>query len=482
MHTASGSRFLPNEIQRDIISQLELSSLKAIRLASKNLAVIGAEYLLPEVHLLYRTVSLERLGLISRHPIISQHVTTLFYEADRLEDFGNRDGWAEYLIESQKRARRPLVPPFAAAPELWAKYCGGPGTGDESRPYSYSELELARGWANYLDILAEQEDIAARNLDHDQIARAILCFPKLSHIYLSVRAKTRPHSNALILSYAPGLVLPPDELALELYDDPDEPTGFRQCTSLSLFTPKKRDLRSPLDTCTQQAMLRTLHICDVSWKIFSATWPAQQAVYKTVMAHVTDVKVLLDVCQRPYLSSIDELECRRFFVETGALRTFLTAAPMLEKLHVEFNICLYFQMLSLSSLVGDGEFTWKALREVSFLVNAREYELIAFFTRHKKTLRKLTIGTGLTLCGPKASVATLLPRMRDAVEWEEITMAGELFVASSKKSWYLGMPGDNGCVPPEDAGYEAEPMRAGQAVNDFLMRRSSINPFQLSSE
>ena len=475
MRAASGNHFLPYEIQRDIIGRLELPSLKALRLASQTLAAIGAEYLLPEVHLLFRKASLERLELISRHPIISQHVTALIYDADRGE-LQERWKWANHLTESHLRARRPLGAPFDAAPELWPEY--------ESLPHVYSKDETCRGWANYLDILTEQQDITTRNLD-DQVARAISCFPKLSHIYLSIGAKTRPHSNALILSYAPGLVLPLRDWFLDAYNA--EPNGLHQFTSLSLFTPERSDLPSPLNKCMHPAALRTLHIGKVTWKIFSATWPAQQAAYQTLMAQVTDVNLSLNVSQPwpqvdPGAALQDEANCRRFFLETEALRIFLMAAPMLEKFHVEFNHCYMgskMQIVDLKSLVGDvGEFTWKSLREVDFQVNTGMEELIDFLTRHQKTLRKLTMSDGLTLLGPDVSVATLLSHIRDAVEWEDVLMAGSLFVKGLDKWWYFGMPGDGDYVPEDSFGYEEEPMKSMQAVREFLMRKSEVNPFE----
>ena len=93
-------------------------------------------------------------------------------------------------------------------------------------------------------------------------------------------------------------------------------------------------------------------------------------------------------------------------------------------------------------MVGDGDFTCKALRDVRFAVRAEEDELIAFFSRHEKTMRRLNMDRGLTLLGPGASMATLLPRMRDAVQWESIDIWGVLYVASSGKKWYLGSPVD----------------------------------------
>lgn len=261
-----------------------------------------------------------------------------------------------------------------------------------------------------------------------------------------------------------------------------EPGGFRRFTSLllALFAPKKGDPRCPLATCTQQVALRTLHIGAVSWKVFGTTWPAQQALYETAMAQVTDVKLLLDVGSPPdeegnddipVSAEMDKRECRRFFNGTGALRTFLTAAPMLEKLHIEFIVRPSFPILDLRSLVGDGEFVWKALRECKFHVNAREDQLIAFLTRHKTTLRRLTMDLGLTLLGRGSSPGTLLPRMRDAVQWEEITLLGSLRIMGTEKRWLLSKED----LPPTRA------MSLADEVNSFLMRRSDVNPFNLRS-
>lgn len=269
--------------------------------------------------------------------------------------------------------------------------------------------------------------------------------------------------------------------------DPYEPAGVRQFTSLmlALCTPEKRDPCSPLDKCTQPIALRTFHMGAVSWKVFSETWPAQQALYQNAMANVTNLKLLLDVgrkkavhrprgCIRRVSSVKEANDCRRFFKDTGALRTFLMAAPKLEKLHVEFDINDWLRGLGLCDLVGDGEFTWKALREVNSAINMQEEELIAFLTRHKKTLKRLIMGRGLTLIRPgasfPASAATLLSRMRDAVEWEEISVGKWLGIVRS------ALPRHD-FIDLGQAVNELKTVESGPRVQDFLMRRSDVNPF-----
>ena len=80
------------------------------------------------------------------------------------------------------------------------------------------------------------------------------------------------------------------------------------------------------------------------------------------------------------------------------------------------------EFLDFCDVVGDGEFTWKALREVNLAVNTNEEELITFLIRHKKTLRRLTINDESRLEEPEDSAMTLVLGTRAAVQWKEISV------------------------------------------------------------
>ena len=64
--------------------------LNNVRLACKGLADVGAEIFLAQAHLIFEVKSLERLKKISLHPLFSQHVKPIIYEAGRLDHYNER--------------------------------------------------------------------------------------------------------------------------------------------------------------------------------------------------------------------------------------------------------------------------------------------------------------------------------------------------------------------------------------------------------
>ena len=68
-----------------------------LRLVCKRFADIGCYYLLSEAQLFFKSSQFERLRKISEHPIMSNTIDTLFYEADTLTTHGSmQDSSAEW--------------------------------------------------------------------------------------------------------------------------------------------------------------------------------------------------------------------------------------------------------------------------------------------------------------------------------------------------------------------------------------------------
>src|SRR2546421_6711666 len=105
---------LPHELARYTFAKLERVDLKNIRLTCKSFGDIGAETLLPAIHVVFTKQSFERLRDVSLHPIFSLHVNEIVYEADRLDHYDDQEEWEcdvvdpNYLADLSPDALMPL--------------------------------------------------------------------------------------------------------------------------------------------------------------------------------------------------------------------------------------------------------------------------------------------------------------------------------------------------------------------------------------
>ena len=462
---------LPVEITRQICSLLSTSDLKSVRLTRKALADIGAEFLLPEVHLVYKRHSIVRLKKISLHPIFSQHVKSLFYEGDRLDYYVNRWYWEEDGVEKSWRARMPERPP-QGAPEVdteafrtqLRKWMGSP-------KHSYTKPELKNGWLKYEALYKEQDKIQDRLMDHREISRAIMRFSKLDTLRLSINHGLCKATPYLIKSYEGALVMP----AGEFYLKPHEAPGYRQFQSLMMgaATPERRDIKAlkkrgislpdTLDERKKVTELRVLHAASVSWFIFHAVSDSVLAEQHRCLTHLQDLKLLLNTGKENIREGEELDKCAEALREKGKMRKWLTACRNLEKLHIEFNLMnSRHQATELRHIVG--KYTWVNLREVTFgKFFAREDNLLNFFERHKSTLQCLTVN-GLTIEGT-GSWARVLKGIRDVIQWKKASVHGELLLKDRDEGQQTYV------VCPDDG-----PGVLIYKIQDYLMRRSSINP------
>ena len=71
---------LPNELRQDVLQHLVLSDVKSIRLASKDWARLGADYLIkPTVYTLPHRDDFTRLLQLSRHPLLESYVQRIVF-------------------------------------------------------------------------------------------------------------------------------------------------------------------------------------------------------------------------------------------------------------------------------------------------------------------------------------------------------------------------------------------------------------------
>src|SRR5271156_744808 len=138
----------PHEIIQYVLGNLELADLKNARLACKTLGVIGAETLLPAIHVVFTKQSIERLRDVSLHPIISLHVNEIIYEADRVDHYDQQENWERDVVDSEYLAN--LSPESVEELQLMLP-------DDPMKVYhEYSRKKLDSGWKKYQALHKEQ--------------------------------------------------------------------------------------------------------------------------------------------------------------------------------------------------------------------------------------------------------------------------------------------------------------------------------------
>ena len=267
---------------------------------------------------------------------------------------------------------------------------------------------------------------------------------------------------------------------------PYQPAGFRQFQSvmMGLALPEKKDpqalmsrgiaLPSSMDCSKQPANIRTLHIGSVSWFIFKATPPTLMSSFHDTMRHVRDLKLVLNTGRDEHGHQGIEIDmCKPHLQKTGCLCKFLTAAPDLEKLHVEFDVMdSTWYAAELDYAVG--KYTWKKLREVTFGKFYAESEtLLAFLERHTEPLECLTIKDIVLEEG--ALWSRVLQGIREMKVWERVALHGDLFVtgADDLGQWFVD-------YPKHDQNSRTASLRA--KISDYVMRRSAVNPLVIDRD
>jgi hypothetical protein len=138
----------PHEIIRYVLGNLELADLKNARLACKTWGIIGAETLLPAIHVVFTKQSIERLRDVSLHPVISLHVNEIIYEADRVDHYDQQKDWERDVVDSEYFAK--LSPESIEELQLMLP-------DDPMKVYhEYSRKKLDSGWKKYQALHKEQ--------------------------------------------------------------------------------------------------------------------------------------------------------------------------------------------------------------------------------------------------------------------------------------------------------------------------------------
>ena len=75
---------LPSEMLMAVCELLDVRDIASLRLVSKYLCQVATIYLMSAIHVVFKPESFKRLVTISKHPVLSQPITSILHEPDML--------------------------------------------------------------------------------------------------------------------------------------------------------------------------------------------------------------------------------------------------------------------------------------------------------------------------------------------------------------------------------------------------------------
>lgn len=444
---------LPLEIIHMIFARFKgkLQIIALLRLLCKTFAAVGLHYLVPEVHLIFKSSSFEHLRQISEHPVISQHVEKLFYKADTLTSYDTMKQWKHNII----------IPGwFHNMPDDWTGP-PSPTAGERERRAYTRDMERLRAWPRhtqskkqlkmayekYQKYLSDQNRMRACDYNAEAIREAMVRMPNLKAIDMSMENYLHGRcSEKANRAFGKGY--------RSVYGD----DGQKE----SCGVPQMRSLL--LGASHAELKLQGLRCGHIHWEIFKQSGDVfgqmKSAVQHLIMLnlHITtrisDDALGNSADEDDYHSQIHA--CADYLKESGRLRDFVTAAPDLTVLDIRFDIKNPYPPAGLKQIVGD--FTWHSLQHVAFRVlQTTEDELMHLYSRHAGTLSEIAL---LNVELTQGSWPRLFQRMRQTLCLKKAKICGKITSSDPKEDLYFGLP-------PELDYYEENVLSS--AVEYYLM-------------
>ena len=410
--------------------------IKRLRLVNKEFSVIGAEFLLPVIHLTFQTESFERLRTISQHPFYSQRVTHLQYEPDAFgKVYRNEEDWTKGVLDFKSSCDSEHRIKLQAKRESGAEF----GYERNAAHCELREFFNAYRAVNH-DQIRIRDQLDAYN--SSLIAQAIARLPNLVEVTLSFESAIITQPNAFRRAYK-GVLFPPtgDHCHIYLY-------GVMQLYSV-LSGVASAGIR-----------LKTLNCGKIDWRLLQ-TDGNKITVIKRAIKHLETLHVMFYAGAgyfEEYALDSEIGECGTFLVDYGMCE-FLSAAQDLKTLN------LYIDRsggVELEYLVGNT--TWTSLRvlELDCIIAAQE-TLIHLLQRHGGTLKELGLHNLVLITGGWPSAISAI---RNVVKLKDFRAVGTWTTHESLEHWTI----DTSTHPQElPKARLSPPCRLGMAIKEYVL-------------
>lgn len=373
---------LPPELLHMICAYLKPIEVANLRLQSRLSAAVGTQYLAPEFHLVCSEERFRQLDAIARHSVASKHVTSLFYEADRLRIMA-RDEWESCITGPEYIARLRQAyqdkPSESASDRDVRIYRRELTKARTSQSHSYNHQQLDEAFQKYLKFIEFQKTKYMLESNDTEIDRAMFGFPKLKEVLMCTELGLfdfgYPPSEVAERKFRPGF-----SSVFEI-DGLGRPIGVQPMRSLLLGLQK-----SGIKLESFQAGFVNWRIFQQSNTIFSKMQESLSGLRKLNLMVSTGVRHEDDE------EADNETEECAWYLRNGRLKDLVSAAPNLEHLGICFAFDQPDSPTDLRHVVGDHR--WPCLKTVRFdAISMRQDDWINFYKRHKDTLKRVQFGT-----------------------------------------------------------------------------------------
>ena len=402
-------------------------------------ASLGAELLIPQVHLVFTPQSIIRLREISLHPVFSHHVKSLLYEADRLNHYHGKSDWLHHVHEDfwgasgpPRRLQRYNEDGEEVLTAAYMRWREGP-------KHSYTKNELHDGWLRFQELYGDQE---CTEILEPEISSAVARFPNLTEIRLSIDGEIFPQSGYLATRLIGGLVGPTGPYrARDL-----QPPGFNAVHSVlrglvmsethkvTRTNATSTSTKNPswfLNQCIKMTNLTVLHLGSVNPLLFKTLVSKYGKIASTIFRGLRDIKLVLN--WRDFEGHVDHMRTIRSQdaldeLARGSLMALLVEAHGLQKLSIRAAVD-YAPWHAINLMTVMGDHMWKQLQEL--ILSGFNTELEYFLNvvkRHQGTLDTIIIEEATLVTPTRHNAwAQLLLDLRGIKQWRDITLYGNLF-------------------------------------------------------
>ena len=402
---------LPAELVHMICVYLKPKELANLRLVSRLAGPISLQYMVPEFRLINAKNSFEQLKALAEHPIASKYVTSFVFEAEKLgilsrqhwekivaapdyvtqvEDFHMRGHPCHHASERSLRTFKRDLCKMKAVPR-----------------HRFTKEQLDHAYEHYRELIYFQHDPDQRAIREKEIVEAMRHFPSLKEIKMETYFCGRNWSSKLKKVFESAFCYQTDAQR----DYQSEPLGVQQTRSLLL------------GAYHAGLKIENLHCGLISWRVFeqdAETFTRMKASLSNLKSLELDFAIGSTDLDDPW-TTIEMGDCSSC-LQAGPLRDFVTAAPVLENLHLSFQLSEPTWPTLLKNVVG--EHHWPALKSVSFeMIGTSEDDLVAFCSRHASSLRSLQL-TSIML--DEGEWFSAFDRMRKVLRLDTMGVAGRL--------------------------------------------------------